>query len=386
MKIKVIGRGILLICGIFIGLFLSELLLLRLEKKGVIKIDRTFIIENRIFSNSMIYTRKPYSSNIFTIGENQNYWGINKYGFRDGDYSLKKPINTYRIVVLGDSIVAGGGVDASESFPKILESRLNKEGQDTTVYEVLNMGVNGYGPVNYAGLYKELAWKFSPDLVVIGFYLGGDPGNSISYKLNKKEIFLNSLPDTIVPYQINQYLKEKSSLWLFVLQKYYDWTKKYKVDSDEIMYKGDVKQHAIYDADIEMGSYIKEGWSISEDSFKEISDASKLRGTKFLILGIPARSAVDPDEWKRLKADGHNVDDTLYKNPASEKAFISMCQNKQLECLDLYSTLKDNNQIKELFLGTDNHFSYKGNWVVSDTLLNYLISNKDIDFTRKEKL
>ena len=111
MKIKLIGRIALLVSGIILGLFLSEILLLRLEKKGVVKIDRTFIDDNRIFSNSMIYRRKPYSSNIFTLGEYQNYWGINKYGFRDGDYSLKKPKSTFRIIILGDSITAGGGVE-----------------------------------------------------------------------------------------------------------------------------------------------------------------------------------------------------------------------------------------------------------------------------------
>ena len=248
------------------------------------------------------------------------------------------------------------------------------------------MGVNGYSPVNYTGLYKELAWKFSPDLIIVGFYLGGDPGNSISYELNKKNIFLNSLPDTIVPYDINQYLKEKSSLWLFMLQKYYEWAKKYEVNTEEIMYKGDVKQHAIYDADVEMSLYIKKGWEISGNALKEIFNISMNRNTKLLIVGLPARSAVDPGEWKRLKGEGHNVSDKLYKDPVSEKAFLGMCENKQLECLSLYNILKEYSPINELFLGTDNHFSYKGNWIVSDTLLKYLVSNKYINFTWKEHL
>ncbi len=44
------------------------------------------------------------------------------------------------IAAFGDSLTAGYGVDLSESYPYILESRLREEG---LLVKVLNMGVSG---------------------------------------------------------------------------------------------------------------------------------------------------------------------------------------------------------------------------------------------------
>lgn len=377
---KNLGRIILLFVGLFLGILVAEFLTIRLEKKGIIKIDRSFIDDNRIFSESMIYKRKPYSSNIFKVGKSQNYWGINKYGFRDGDYALNKPKNTFRIIVLGDSITAGGGVDASESFPKILESGLNKEGPDTTIYEVLNMGVNGYGPVSYLGLYQDLAYKFSPDLVIVGFYWANDPVDSISYKVQHKEIFLSSLPDKLIPYPINQFLKEKSALWLSIMQRYYGWVNRYKKDVVTEIFQGDQKQHALFDTHVELSSQVKEGWRISGESTRKLVNLANSRKTKVIILGLPSRSSVDEGEWKKIKAQGHNVNEKLYKDPTSYREFLSMCKSQSFECLDLYNTIKTNPRSESLFMEEDNHFNPDGNQLIADTLLKYLISNSYVNF------
>src|SRR3989344_7830887 len=50
---------------------------------------------------------------------------INSEGLRDYEYRIKKPDNTFRIVVLGDSMVFGYGLDLEDTFPKFLERKLN---------------------------------------------------------------------------------------------------------------------------------------------------------------------------------------------------------------------------------------------------------------------
>ena len=45
-----------------------------------------------------------------------------------------------RIVVLGDSITAGLGLPRDESYPSLLQKKLNEEGYP---YEVVNAGVSG---------------------------------------------------------------------------------------------------------------------------------------------------------------------------------------------------------------------------------------------------
>lgn len=50
---------------------------------------------------------------------------INSRGFRDYEYTIEKPQNTYRIIVLGDSFTFGLGVELNETYPKLLEESIN---------------------------------------------------------------------------------------------------------------------------------------------------------------------------------------------------------------------------------------------------------------------
>src|ERR1700724_451098 len=45
-----------------------------------------------------------------------------------------------RIVILGDSLTAGLGIDVDDAYPAVLQRRLTEEGQN---YEVVNRGVSG---------------------------------------------------------------------------------------------------------------------------------------------------------------------------------------------------------------------------------------------------
>jgi len=50
---------------------------------------------------------------------------INSYGLRDFERPISKGDDAYRIAILGDSITFGIGVEMEQTFPKILEKKLN---------------------------------------------------------------------------------------------------------------------------------------------------------------------------------------------------------------------------------------------------------------------
>ena len=68
---------------------------------------------------------------------------INSKGLRDYDYTYSKPANTYRILVLGDSITFGWGVELKDTYSKYLERKLNQTDLGTK-FEVINTGVGNY--------------------------------------------------------------------------------------------------------------------------------------------------------------------------------------------------------------------------------------------------
>jgi acyl-CoA thioesterase-1 len=81
------------------------------------------------------------------------------------------PDKTPRIIVLGDSLTAGLGLDATDSFPSVLQTRLKEQGLD---YRVVNAGVSGD---TSAGGLRRLEWALGegdPRILVVA--LGGNDG------------------------------------------------------------------------------------------------------------------------------------------------------------------------------------------------------------------
>lgn len=93
---------------------------------------------------------------------------INSAGFRDYEYNVEKPNNTFRIVVLGDSFTFGWGVKMEESYPKVLERMLN--GTNSSLkYEVLNFGMSTLNTQEEVDLFYNQGMKYNPDMIVIGY-------------------------------------------------------------------------------------------------------------------------------------------------------------------------------------------------------------------------
>jgi acyl-CoA thioesterase-1 len=75
-----------------------------------------------------------------------------------------------RIVFLGDSLTAGLGLGADQSFPSLIGKRLQQRGYD---YEVVNAGVSGD---TSAGGVRRLDWSLEGDVRVLIVALGGNDG------------------------------------------------------------------------------------------------------------------------------------------------------------------------------------------------------------------
>jgi hypothetical protein len=95
---------------------------------------------------------------------------INSLGFRDRkEYSLDKPPNTFRILVLGDSVTFGHGTLDDTTYPYLLEQQLRKWRPDVN-WEVWNLGVPGYNTGQELAYLEEIGPRARPDLVIVGFY------------------------------------------------------------------------------------------------------------------------------------------------------------------------------------------------------------------------
>lgn len=95
----------------------------------------------------------------------------NSLGFRGADISMEKPAGARRLVVLGDSFVAGVGVGDDATFTARLEKLLNAAGRRT---EVVNLGRSGSSTIREFDIYERFGSRFAPDDVILVVFLGND--------------------------------------------------------------------------------------------------------------------------------------------------------------------------------------------------------------------
>jgi hypothetical protein len=108
------------------------------------------------------------------LAANYNGWfagvpvRINNLGFRDDrDYDLGRQPNTFRILVLGDSVTFGHG--SVHTYPRLLEDRL-RAWRPEIDWQVWNAAVPGYNTSQELAHLLDVGPRFQPDLVIVGFY------------------------------------------------------------------------------------------------------------------------------------------------------------------------------------------------------------------------
>ena len=155
----------------------------------------------------------------------------NSQGFKDYEFSLEKPDNTFRIIALGDSFTEGQWVDVNDTWPKQLEKKLN-ELNSSYQFQVFNFGVGGSCTLEELKLFKEKAIRYSPDMIILGFY-GNDWEDCkwIRKRQNElQEAYANG--SLVLPDEIREKFKEatneedvSSILFAVPLSEYWDAAK-----------------------------------------------------------------------------------------------------------------------------------------------------------------
>ena len=85
-----------------------------------------------------------------------------QHGFRTSARSRQRNTSEH-ILVLGDSVSVGVGVDAEQTYPFLLEEMLGRK--------VLNASASGYWIADYVEVLEHVAENFKPQLVILGICL-----------------------------------------------------------------------------------------------------------------------------------------------------------------------------------------------------------------------
>ena len=98
--------------------------------------------------------------------EHPELYSMNSEGFRGSEFIKNKPDDTYRIITVGGSTTFGSGVTNENTWPKILEKKLQSISEGKNI-EVINAGIPAAASFIESKLIKEKLIHFKPDLIII---------------------------------------------------------------------------------------------------------------------------------------------------------------------------------------------------------------------------
>jgi lysophospholipase L1-like esterase len=100
---------------------------------------------------------------------------VNSLGYRQDEFDPHKSTQR-RILVIGDSFTFGYGVEEPDTYPRVLERELNKDGNGNVSLpiEVVNAGVPTWWTDAYYLYLKERGLALEPDLILLGLFMGND--------------------------------------------------------------------------------------------------------------------------------------------------------------------------------------------------------------------
>jgi lysophospholipase L1-like esterase len=99
------------------------------------------------------------------IREGRISYRFNNSGFRDVDHTVEKPRGVTRIIVVGDSVTEGYGVEWKSAFSSVIQSRLGPQ------FEVIVIAAPGLNTPQEVHLFEQEGLRYKPDVVIVNFVL-----------------------------------------------------------------------------------------------------------------------------------------------------------------------------------------------------------------------
>jgi lysophospholipase L1-like esterase len=203
--------------------------------------------------------------------DSDEVWGfrfrVNGLGFRGPEVEREKGPATYRVLLLGDSIVMGAALPEAVLVSSQLEKMLAESWPERRS-EVLNAGVGGYGIKEEKDLLLSDGLALAPDAVVLVSCLNDVPGVEITD-------LVNPLRDLPVPGK--KWLTAHSALALVIQDLY-----------NRIGLKsGAPPAWLAPERDPATVERLDRGWKQFGADLKIMADASRARGIKFMVLLVP---------------------------------------------------------------------------------------------------
>ncbi len=204
----------------------------------------------------------------------------NSLGLRSPEITLAKPRDTFRILVLGDSVTFGWSLRGEDTYASQLASLLATLRPNQRV-EVINSGVSGYGTWQELRWLQETGLALDPDVIIVQTHLN-DAADNLWGTLGWQQGSDSWLVRTSMLARLISRVSRARQVGSGDAPCATDW----KVDADQVC------------------------WQRTEELLNEMQRAASERGAALVLMPSPMRWQVDaevrdPRAW---------VDETRYQD------------------------------------------------------------------------
>jgi len=309
---------------------------------------------------------------------------VGRHGFRGPAPSFEKKSGVFRVILLGDSYLFAEAVP----YEKVFHSRINQKFKsENKPIELINMGVDGYGTVQEYLVYRHLAQKYHPDLVILFFYAGNDltdnyppqdyrPGARIadgelelvSFEMapGKRNPLRDFLRKNVRIYSyLPDLLREAVNNWSAALS---GEVKRNRFEDEQAQFN--VAKDMTWTREILREEKLDLRWQVTLGIIRKLAGEVRQDGGRPALAVIPTITQVHDQYWRRLLEEYRDFDTSNWDRFKPQKILENLAQAEGLSYLPLSKKMAEAaGDTDEIFYGPkDFHFNEIGHAVVAEIL------------------
>ncbi len=309
----------------------------------------------------------------------------NRWGFRDRDRTLDKPAGTFRIALMGDSVVEGAHVNPDQVMNIQMEQQLQSQGYHNV--EVMDFAVEGIGTTQELIMYQQRVRQFHPDLVIVGLSDNDVMNNSSTLQPKSYGIHTWYSPYYNLDAAGNLVFQPVESRPFNGLVSFLEKHSYLVYYVERIWFRADLPLHRWHGMPVYFGTYSDDpldpewqtAWTITEKVMARFRDQVEADHARFVLMPWSNFSDIDTGWRERLTRQFG----TLPKELAPQRfdQHVQAMADRQritLESLTPYlQAYRDSHHVQWPYfsLPCDPHFSAMGHQVVAGAVIQVLQQN-----------
>ena len=308
---------------------------------------------------------------------------FNRDGLRGPDRPYAKPPGVKRIALVGDSMVAAVATAEERTLARALERILTAARPDVT-WDVMNAGVSSSSTGSELALYREVLARYSPDLVVLVFWVGNDlADNSLALTQAPRLYFdldpdgrLRQLPFAFEPNPVAEWLDRTSRLYVWQKSALRQARASLRarggaLEPVELVFAQPEPEAAAH------------AWAITGALLRAIREETAARGTRLALVAAAAPVQVYDDLWAALEGRAAREQTPLSRDHPEER-LRELCREAGVPFLALAPTFRDaaphrdsTRREEQLYYEGRFHWNDAGNALAAKSIHDFLVSSSD---------